>query len=102
MAQDDHEIEHHLTPRGWVDGSERVNGRPTKTVEPPPDRIETWIELISDSSEGWDPPVVSSKLVWESPNVSAAVRAELNLRFSRPEVKPWKKVPKKKRKLADY
>jgi hypothetical protein len=100
MATDDHETELHLTPNGWVRGSERVNGRPTKTIDPPVDRVETWIEEISDSSEGWDPPTISSKLIWKSPTVSSEVRAELNQRFPRPEYKPWKKLPKKKRRVS--
>src|SRR6266576_4806919 len=96
MATDDHEIERHLTPNGWVTGSERVNGRQIKTVEPPVDRIETWLEETSDSSEGWDPPIISSKLIWESPTVSSEVRTELNQRFPRPEHSPWKKLSRKK------
>jgi hypothetical protein len=98
MAQDDHEIEHHLTPNGWVNGNEWVNGTLIKTVEPPPDRIETWIELIADSSEGWDPPTVSSRLVWESPVASPESRAKLKEKFPRPEAKPWKKISRKKRR----
>jgi len=98
MAQDDYEFERHLTPNGWTTGSEWVNGSPTKTVEPPPDRIETWIELHADSSSGWAPPSISSKLVWESPNTSAEDRAELNKKFPRPEAKPWKQIRKRKRR----
>ena len=99
MARDDHEIEHHLTPTGWVNGNEWVNGKSTTKIEHPVDRIETWIELISDSSKGWDPPTTSSRLVWVSPAVPEAVRAELNKKFARPEYKPWKKFRKKKRSV---
>ena len=97
MAQDDHEIEHHLTPNGWVNGNEWVNGTQIKTVDYPPNRIETWIELISDSSEGWDPPAFSSKPVWEATDIPADVKANLRQKFPRREHKPWKKFSKKKR-----
>lgn len=101
MAQDDYQFERHLTPSGWVMGSEWVNGAPTKTIEPPSDRIETWIELHEDSSGGWAPPAISSRLVWESPDVSPEVRADFNKRFPRPEAKPWKQIPKKKKLPVD-
>lgn len=31
----------HLTPRGWVDGSEKMDFSPLKEVEPPADRVLT-------------------------------------------------------------
>jgi hypothetical protein len=92
MATDDHEIERHLTPNGWVAGNEWVNGKQIKTVDKPADTVETWVETISDSSEGWDPPTTSSRLT------SAKARADLKERFPRQESKPWKKLPKKKRR----
>jgi hypothetical protein len=98
MATDDHEIERHLTPNGWVNGNEWVNSTQIKTVEKPADSVETWVETISDSSEGWQPPTTSSKLIWESPDVCGTVRADLKQKFPRPELKPWKKPPKRKRK----
>jgi len=101
MASDEHQIERHLMPSGWVTGNEWVNGKQIKTVELPPDRVETWIEEISDSSEGWTSPTAFSKLVWESPDVPAEVRAELNKKYPRPEYKPWKPIPKKKRTILD-
>lgn len=101
MASDEHQIERHLTPNGWIAGNEWVNGKQIKTVELPPDRVETWVEEISDSSGGWAPSTTFSKLVWESPDVSAEVRAELKKRYPRPEYKPWKPLPRKKRKTLD-
>jgi len=98
VAQDDYEFERHLTPNGWVMGSEWVNGTPIKTVAPPPDRVETWKELHQDSSGGWAPPAISSKPVWQSPDVSAELRAELNEKFPRPEATPWKELPRKKKR----
>lgn len=101
MASDEHQIERHLTPHGWISGNEWVNGRQIKTVDLPADRVETWVEEISDSSEGWAPATTFSKLIWESPDVSAEVRAELNEKYPRPEYKPWKPIPRKKRKNLD-
>jgi hypothetical protein len=88
MATDDHEIERHLTPNGWVAGNEWVNGKQIKTVDKPADTVETWVETISDSSGGWDPPTTSSRLTWESPDISAEARADLKERFPRQESKP--------------
>ncbi len=100
MATDEHQIERHLTPHGWVAGNEWVNHIQIKSGDPPSDRIETWVEEISDSSEGWAPATTSSKVTWESPNVSSEQRAKLNQQFPRPEYKPWKPLPRKKRKLG--
>jgi hypothetical protein len=100
MATDEHQIERHLTPNGWVTGNEWVNGKQIKTVEPPADCVETWVEEISDSSEGWAPATTFSKLTWESPKVSPEVRAELKRKFPRPEYKPWKPTPRRKQKMG--
>src|SRR6266571_8944714 len=99
MATDEHQIERHLTPHGWVTGNEWVNHTQIKSVDPPSDRIETWVEEISDSSEGWAPPTTSSKVTWESPSVSSEQRARLNQRFPRPEYEPWKPLPRKNKRL---
>lgn len=101
MATDEHKIERHLTPNGWTTGNEWVNGVQTRTIEPPQDRIETWVEEISDSSEGWAPPATFSKMVWKASNIHAQVRAELKEKFPRPECKPWKQITRKRRRPAD-
>jgi hypothetical protein len=101
MATDEHKIERHLTPDGWIIGNEWVNGTQTRKVEPPQDRIETWIEEISDSSEGWAPPTAFSKMVWPAIDVPTQIRTEMRERFPRPECKPWKQLHRKRKRLAD-
>jgi hypothetical protein len=102
MATDDHKIERHLTPHGWVTGNEWINGKQIKAVDPPADRIETWIEEISDSSEGWAPSTTFSELAWESSGVSAQSRTDLKQKYPRPEYKPWKPIPKRKRRIKSF
>jgi hypothetical protein len=41
MAASDEWQERHLTPRGWIDGSYRVDGQGRVEVEPPTDRMMT-------------------------------------------------------------
>lgn len=98
MADDEHQIERHLTPNGWVEGNEWVNRCLIKNVETPSDRVETWIETRSDSSEGWAPPTVSSKKTWESSDVLPEEREKLHQKSPRPEFKPWRQPPRRKRR----
>jgi hypothetical protein len=97
MSQDHTEREYHLTPGGWVSGTFRVYGASSSEVEPPPDRVETWIEEIDDTSGG-SPPAIFWRQIWVSDSVSAEVKADLNRRFPRPEYVPWKKIKEKGRK----
>lgn len=99
MARDDSKQELHLIPSGWIVGNRWVNDRQTQTVETPADRIETWVEEICDSSEGWDPPTVFWKITWLSPDVTVEARAEINIKFPRPAYKPWVKPPRRSRKI---
>lgn len=48
--------EWHLTPQGWVRGSERMDFVGTKSVPPPPDRVLTrrYIEHMSSSFSKMD------------------------------------------------
>jgi hypothetical protein len=94
MSQDHTEREYHLTPVGWVSGTFRIYGAMSEEVPPPPDRIETWIEEVDDTS-GYDPPAVSWKKIWESESASARSKAELNRQFPRPGPVVRKKAKKK-------
>ncbi len=94
MSQDHTEREYHLTPVGWVSGTFRVYGASTQEIPPPPDRLETWIEEIDDTS-GADPPSVSWKKIWESNSASARSKAELNRKFPRPGFMARKKSKRK-------
>jgi len=97
MARDDQKKEYQLTPTGWVTGNCWINDKQTQTVAVPSDRVETWIEEICDSSEGWDPPTSFSKIFWQSSDISSQ-HAELNNKFPRPEYKPWIKPPRRSKK----
>ena len=52
MAYDRYEVEHHLTPAGWVTGTVTDSGNQETIVEPPTDRVETWLYKMEQSS-GW-------------------------------------------------
>jgi hypothetical protein len=97
MSQDHTEREYHLTPVGWVSGTFRVYGAATEEMKPPPDRVETWIEEIDDTSGG-SSPAVFWRQIWESDSVSPETRAELNRKFPRPKQVTGKKPKKKLRK----
>jgi hypothetical protein len=99
MSYDQHEIEYHLTPSGWVVGTTSYG---TDKIERPPETVETWLKKVEHSSGyamediGWD-------LLWVSESVSHEERAALNVKFEHPRVKAdeinarvWK--PQKKRK----
>ena len=97
MSQDHTEREYHLTPVGWVSGTFRVYGATSAEIPSPPDRVETWIEEVDDTS-GDDLPAVSWKKIWESDSASARSKAELNRRFPRPGSRVRKKAKKKAKK----
>jgi len=48
MSAGRHEEEHHLTPAGWVNGSQKVYDNETKTVPRPVDAVLT---IVKDSTE---------------------------------------------------
>ena len=51
MAADDHRVEYHLTPTGWVKGTSRTFGRINGEERPRPvDAVETWEEHIFQRS----------------------------------------------------
>src|ERR1700758_2921811 len=72
----------HLTPRGWFQGSaESVWPEAYRsTVEPPPDRVETWKHEWFQSSSG-GPEDESWQMVWSSADVNSKDRELLHERF---------------------
>jgi hypothetical protein len=101
MSQDHTEREYHLTPVGWVSGTFRVYRAANEEMEPPPDRVETWIEEI-DNTSGSSPLVVFWRQIWESDSVGPKTKAELNRKFPRPEQATWKKPKNKPRRGLEY
>ncbi|AZT82117.1 MAG: hypothetical protein FH752_18770 [Marinobacter adhaerens] len=57
--------EWHLTPTGWVRGSEKVDYQGVTTVEPPADRVLTceYQEYLSSSFSSMDK---GASVLWES------------------------------------
>ena len=82
MAVDNVETEYHLTPTGWVIGTDRFFGA-GKEVPPPADRVLTIVGKIYQSS-GWSPEERWSREVWRSPNISEQELVELQKKFPCP------------------
>ena len=83
MAYDKYDVEYHLTPQGWVSGTEWFFGKVQKEVPPPEDRVETWIRHEEQSS-GWSRPDIEWKRAWISDAVSGQEIEKLHQRFPRP------------------
>jgi hypothetical protein len=49
MAYDRYEAEYHLTPAGWVIGTITDFGNTEAVIEPPADRVETWLYEMEQS-----------------------------------------------------
>ena len=43
MAYYRYSIEYHLTPRGWITGTRTHFDKTERAVQPPEDRVETWL-----------------------------------------------------------
>jgi hypothetical protein len=65
MAYDRYSIEWHLTPNGWVKGTETYFGKAEREVLPPSVRVETWLIEVEQSS-GYSPEDVDWKPIWTS------------------------------------
>jgi hypothetical protein len=83
MAVDNLETEYHLTPSGWVEGTERFFGDVTKRVDPPASRVLTIVGKIYQSS-GYSPEERSRREEWRLPSISDAELADLERKFPCP------------------
>src|SRR5256885_1236776 len=83
MAYDRYEIEFHLTPTGWVTGTEFCQGTPERVVTVPADRVETWL-LKAEQSSGWSREDREWQLTWVHPTLSEAERVSLRRSFDAP------------------
>lgn len=70
MSASNEWTEWHLTPAGWVRGSERTDYQKEKRVAPPGDRVQTckYTEFLSSSFSSLDKDV---SILWESDNKDA-------------------------------
>jgi hypothetical protein len=51
MSFDNFEVEYHLTPKGWIEGSRWYLGAKHRDVPPPKNRVETWRRHSEQSSQ---------------------------------------------------
>lgn len=84
MAVDRIQTLHHLTPRGWIEGStDSMWTAHNRTVEPPSDRVETWKYKVYQSS-AYSPEQRTWSRVWVSPNVTEEETKALHSRYPDP------------------
>jgi hypothetical protein len=80
MAVDRVETFWYLTPNGWIAGSIDSMWTGLKTVEPPTDCVETWVQNLSQQSS-YSPESNIFRLIWFSPTISVDERKVLHERF---------------------
>lgn len=76
-------IEYHLTPTGWVNGSEWEFSNKVKDITPPDDRVLT-LKLSVRQSSGWSKEDARWSEAWRSPSVTEEELETLKKRFPRP------------------
>lgn len=103
MSFDHTTQEYHLTLSGWITGSFLVYGE-GKKIEPPTDRIETWV-IDTFQSSGFAAETVTEELIWKSPDYSESQREALRYKFPPPPITKIQQVyygKGKKRKQPKY
>jgi len=83
MAYDRYSIEWHLTPRGWIGGTETYFGKSETEVAPPADRVETWLVEVEQSS-GYSPEDVRWTVIWSDSRKSPDDIDKLRASFPAP------------------
>jgi hypothetical protein len=83
MADDRMEVEYHLTPAGWVTGTITDFGHVENITEAPPDRVETWLYEMEQSS-GWSGESRSWRTIWIHATMAAPQRKALRESFPTP------------------
>ena len=86
MAEDNLLTEYHLTPTGWVQGTERFFRRVSQDgeVKRPKDAVETWERHIYQRSM-WSRESYSVNRVWHDESVPEPDRKELRSRLGMPK-----------------
>jgi len=82
MSFDETTHEWHLTPRGWIKGTFRYydNVQEPGIIEPPSDRVETWVREMVQSS-GYSKEDINWKRVWESPKYTEEELQKLRKKY---------------------
>jgi len=74
MAADDVSTEYHLTPEGWVKGTERYFGKSGgNEVERPENAVATWVHRIYQRSI-WSQEERSCRMTWHDESTPEEVR----------------------------
>lgn len=81
MAVDHFETEYHLTPDGWVQGTEKFFGK-GKEKAAPANRLETWLREETQSSR-FSAPDVSWHLIWPE-SMELSTNKTVRDRFPKP------------------
>ena len=82
MAYDNLETDHHLTPRGWVDGDSRFFGKTDVSREIPKDRVLTLTHKTYQQS-AYSREERSVRTTWRHPSIGASEIATLCTNSSR-------------------
>ena len=83
MSVDHTEDEYHLTPHGWVHGTYKFYGHADKIIDPPEDRVETWVRDMKQSHP-FAKELITWECIWKSPDYSDDDKKKLWARYPRP------------------
>lgn len=81
--EDSADNEYHLTPKGWVPGTEYIYGETDQIIDPPSDTIETWVRRLQQAT-GRSPERVGWECIWVSPRCSEFETTGIKRRFPSP------------------
>ena len=88
MAADDYKVEYHLTPNGWVPGTNWYFNRQQGDTKPRPnDTVETWLHHATQSSAYAKEEYVTWKKTWTNPDIDKEVIAGLHKKYPKSSIK---------------
>jgi hypothetical protein len=83
MAFDEWTQEYHLTPGGWVKGTDTYFRNVSSEVPRPEDAVETW-KAEGYQKSGWRREDASHRCIWHDSSMSEAERERLRSQFPPP------------------
>ena len=99
MAADDVRTEFHLTPGGWITGTERLFSRPTGDEVPRPEGAVVTFEHREFDSSNFGPTHFSVKEIWRSASATDGQIRDLLEQHGSPQesnwagARPWESLP---------
>jgi hypothetical protein len=81
--EDSADNEYHLTPKGWVPGTEYIYGETDQIIDRPSDTIETWVRRLQQAT-GRSPERVGWERIWVLPRCSEFETTGIKRRFPSP------------------